>query len=223
MHETASPTTGGGAGDGTRLAPAAFWSSARSSLGLESVVRVVSATAEPKATGVQGPGAMASAYRCYWTCVRRARRRLGGRTRVLGRRRVRGVRACPNTRARQGAHEKETALGLCRARSRSSVMAMAVGSVLLKACSCGRTAKQRPSCCCAVQAAEQAGSKTGTGNDTRQAQEKVGPSGCSPEGLPAEDRVAQAGSGAGRAPARSVRRRGRGDRARRSPRLQTST
>jgi hypothetical protein len=47
---------------------------------------------------------------------------------VLGRRRVRGVRACPNTRARQGAHEKETALGLCRARSRSSVMAMAVGS-----------------------------------------------------------------------------------------------
>ena len=70
VHETASPTTGGVAGEGTRLAPVACWSSARSSLGLESVVRVASATAAPKATGVQGPDDMASAYRCYWTCVR---------------------------------------------------------------------------------------------------------------------------------------------------------
>jgi len=84
------------------------------------------------------------------------------------------------------------------------VMAMAMGSVLLNACSCGWTAKQRPSCGCAVQAAEQAGSKIGTGNDTKQAQEKVGPSGCSPEGPPVEDHVARSGSGASRAPARSV-------------------
>ena len=69
VHETASSTTGGVTGDGTRLAPVACWSSARSSLGLGSVVRVASATAEPKAMGVQGPSDMASAYRCYWMCV----------------------------------------------------------------------------------------------------------------------------------------------------------
>ena len=70
VQETASPTTGGVAGDGTHLAPVACWSSVRSSLGLGSVVRGASATAEPKAMGLQGPGDMASAYRCYWTCMR---------------------------------------------------------------------------------------------------------------------------------------------------------